>query len=81
MVRYLLALFCLIVATMAFPQLPPGIDPASCPNFPFCGPSPSGAPSAPSAAQSQVEKTIKQFLNSFMNFNILVMRMQAENLI
>merc|ERR1712029_984920 len=45
----------LVVITSSAPQglLPPGVDPVSCPNFPFCGPSPSGAPAAPNAAQSQ----------------------------
>ena len=33
------------------PQLPPGINAAACPNYPFCGPSPQGAPSAPSVPQ------------------------------
>ena len=46
------SLSCLLVlsSVSAFPQvLPPGIDAASCPNFPFCGPSPTGAGAAPSA--------------------------------
>ena len=43
---------CLLVlsSVSAFPQgqvLPPGIDAASCPNFPFCGPSPTGSGAAP----------------------------------
>merc|ERR1711994_141323 len=28
------------------PQLPPGINAAACPNYPFCGPSPQAAPGA-----------------------------------
>merc|ERR1712045_1038591 len=47
-----LSLSCLLVVSSvsAFPQqLPPGVDAASCPNFPFCGPSPTGAGAAPSA--------------------------------
>ena len=40
----------LLVSTLAFPQLPPGVDPASCPNYPFCGESPApAAPAAPAA--------------------------------
>merc|ERR1712055_73485 len=35
------------------PQLPPGIDPAICPNYPFCGPSPVGAPTQAHSQQSQ----------------------------
>eukprot|EP00090_Calanus_glacialis_P040470 TRINITY_DN70588_c0_g1_i1.p1 TRINITY_DN70588_c0_g1~~TRINITY_DN70588_c0_g1_i1.p1 ORF type:complete len:107 (-),score=37.09 TRINITY_DN70588_c0_g1_i1:30-350(-) len=38
------------MAISAAPQLPPGIDAAICPNYPFCGPSPQGAPGSPSAA-------------------------------
>merc|ERR1711879_432457 len=39
-----------VSSVSAFPQqLPPGVDAASCPNFPFCGPSPTGAGAAPSA--------------------------------
>merc|ERR1712215_433807 len=34
------------------PQLPAGIDPATCPNFPFCGPSPAGAPAQANNQQS-----------------------------
>ena len=46
-----LSLSCLLVlsSVSAFPQLPPGVDPVSCPNFPFCGPSPTGAAPAPQA--------------------------------
>merc|ERR1711892_663881 len=36
----------LAMAISAAPQLPPGVDPAICPNYPFCGPSPQGAPAA-----------------------------------
>merc|ERR1711892_1339294 len=40
----------LALAISAAPQLPAGINSAICPNYPFCGPSPQGAP----AAQPQV---------------------------
>merc|ERR1712086_967537 len=40
----------LAMAISAAPQLPAGVNPAICPNYPFCGPSPQGAPGAPSAA-------------------------------
>ena len=45
----------LAMAISAAPQLPPGIDAAICPNYPFCGPSPQGAPAL--AAQPQVYLT------------------------
>ena len=31
----------LAVTTFSAPQLPPGVDPAACPNYPFCGASPA----------------------------------------
>merc|ERR1712061_546421 len=52
MMKLVLVLSLAMVATRAAPQLPPGVNPAACPNYPFCGPSPQGAPSAP--AQPQV---------------------------
>ena len=43
----------LVVSASSFPQLPPGIDPVSCPNYPFCGEVPAGNPVA-APAQSAV---------------------------
>merc|ERR1711935_595600 len=45
----------LCVLSSGAPQgvLPPGIDPVACPNYPFCGPSPTSTYMAPSHAGSQ----------------------------
>ena len=46
---------CLLIAScLSFPQLPPGVDPVSCPNYPFCGETP--APIATAANQNTVCK-------------------------
>ena len=56
MLPALLALSALLAGQLqAAPQLPPGIDPAVCPNYPFCGPAPAGAPAAPSAVSCSGE--------------------------
>ena len=44
-----LLLAALVAAASSLPQLPPGVDPATCPNYPFCGEGPAGAPSGQSA--------------------------------
>merc|ERR1711892_834129 len=49
----------LAMAISAAPQLPPGVDPAICPNYPFCGPSPQGAPGTPSAAHAAAEAAVR----------------------
>merc|ERR1712179_108664 len=48
----LISVFAATVLAAPKPQLPPGIDAASCPNYPFCGPSPVGSPSQAQHAQS-----------------------------
>ena len=40
--RVSLLLAALVAATSSLPQLPPGVDPAACPNYPFCGEGPAG---------------------------------------
>ena len=47
-------------------QLPPGIDPVSCPNFPFCGPSPA---EAPAAAGAPAANTQVNFFNDYLEFS------------
>ena len=59
----------LAMAISAAPQLPPGIDPAVCPNYPFCGPSPQGAPGAPSAVSALLQA---MFLEMSINFGKLM---------
>merc|ERR1712154_80554 len=62
-----LSLSCLLVlsSVSAFPQqLPPGVDAASCPNFPFCGPSPTGAGAAPSANTPALQARTKKVLGT-----------------
>merc|ERR1712127_268621 len=51
MLRLVCVSVCLSVVA-AFPQVvyPPGLDPASCPNFPYCGPTPLEVPQVPGAA-------------------------------
>merc|ERR1711964_311322 len=49
MIKLVLVLSLAMLGTRAAPQLPPGVNPATCPNYPFCGPAPQGA-----AAQPQV---------------------------
>jgi len=46
----LVLLATLAMATSAAPPLPAGVNPASCPNYPFCGPAPQGARGAASTA-------------------------------
>ena len=41
MITIALVLSLLAVSSLAAPQLPPGVDPAACPNYPFCGASPA----------------------------------------
>merc|ERR1712127_690297 len=60
MLRLVCVSVCLSVVA-AFPQVvyPPGLDPASCPNFPYCGPTPLEVPQVPglaahAAAEAQV---------------------------
>merc|ERR1712179_429838 len=48
----LISVFAATVLAAPKPQLPPGIDAASYPNYPFCGPSPVGSPSQAQHAQS-----------------------------
>ena len=56
MLPALLVISALLAAQLqAAPQLPPGIHPAVCPNYPFCGPAPAGAPPAPSAVSCSGE--------------------------
>merc|ERR1711954_51002 len=45
----------LVVITSSAPQglLPPGVDPVSCPNFPFCGPSPVASAQSINSAHDQ----------------------------
>ena len=52
MICKLVVVLSLAMAIQAAPQLPPGINPAVCPNYPFCGPSPQAAPGAPQSAVS-----------------------------
>merc|ERR1712183_1009919 len=46
MLRLLASVSCLVSVCLSAPQdiLPPGLDAAACPNFPFCGPSPAEIP-------------------------------------
>jgi len=44
----------LVVSASSFPQLPPGVDPVSCPNYPFCGEVPVGSPAAAPAQPAAV---------------------------
>merc|ERR1712026_355846 len=42
---------CALASTIySAPQLPPGIDAAACPNYPFCGPAPQAAVANPLSA-------------------------------
>merc|ERR1719507_2116216 len=43
------------------PQLPPGIDPATCPNYPFCGagPAPAAPQDAALAAHAAAEAAVR----------------------
>merc|ERR1739848_950476 len=52
MLRLLASVSCLVSVCLSAPQdiLPPGLDAAACPNFPFCGPSPADIPDVPGAA-------------------------------
>ena len=53
--KYVIVMFALLVVALAkpAPQLPPGVDPASCPNYPFCGAGPSAA-----TAHSEAERQL-----------------------
>merc|ERR1711931_501825 len=61
MLRLLASVSCLVSVCLSAPQdiLPPGLDAAACPNFPFCGPSPADIPNVPGAAAVQVEARAK----------------------
>merc|ERR1711926_59867 len=52
MLRLFASVCCLVSLCLSAPQdiLPPGLDAAACPNFPFCGPSPADIPDVPGAA-------------------------------
>merc|ERR1712168_1024065 len=52
MLRLVASVSCLVSVCLSAPQdiLPPGLDAAACPNFPFCGPSPADIPNVPGAA-------------------------------
>merc|ERR1711988_1868847 len=52
MLRLVASVCCLVSVCLSAPQdiLPPGLDAAACPNFPFCGPSPADIPDVPGAA-------------------------------
>merc|ERR1739848_439716 len=56
MLRLLASVSCLVSVCLSAPQdiLPPGLDAAACPNFPFCGPSPADIPDVPRAAEAKV---------------------------
>lgn len=45
--KAVIVLFALVAVALAkpSPQVPPGINPAECPNYPFCGAGPSAATS------------------------------------
>merc|ERR1711964_192995 len=59
MIKLVLVLSLAMLATRAAPQLPPGVNPATCPNYPFCGPAPQGAPSAALAAHAAAEAAVR----------------------
>jgi len=51
MLRLLASVYFLVGVVVAAPQgYPAGLDPAACPNFPFCGPTPAELPNVPGAA-------------------------------
>jgi hypothetical protein len=52
MLRLLASVSCVVVVVLGAPQAvyPPGLDPATCPNFPYCGPTPAEIPQVPGAA-------------------------------
>merc|ERR1711962_321484 len=52
MLRLICVSVCLFAVAQGAPQaiLPPGLDAAACPNFPFCGPTPLEVPKVPGAA-------------------------------
>ena len=54
--KAVIVLFALLAVALAkpSPQLPPGVNPAECPNYPFCGAGPTGAESAHSEAERQL---------------------------
>merc|ERR1739848_404754 len=56
MLRLLASVSCLVSVCLSAPQdiLPPGLDAAACPNFPFWGPSPADIPDVPGAAEAKV---------------------------
>ena len=58
--RVSLLLAALVAAASSLPQLPPGVDPATCPNYPFCGEGPAGAPSGQSAVYITIITKVPQ---------------------
>ena len=50
MLRLLASVSCVVAVSLAAPQdvYPPGLDPVSCPNFPYCGPTPAEIPNVSS---------------------------------
>ena len=68
--RVSLLLAALVAAASSLPQLPPGVDPATCPNYPFCGEGPAGAPSGQSAVYITIITVSKR--NSYHHHSLLL---------
>merc|ERR1712066_660448 len=57
--HHLALLLLLAASTFSAPQLPPGVDPAICPNYPFCGAGPAPAQDNALAAHAAAEAAVR----------------------